>query len=104
MILKPGHNSHTHILSFIVCPFNKHKMQQSLKKIKMKEVVPASGYIITIIVNILNYEHWPTISIIGGIILTGFMIIYYSLKIYDQYLKFRDRKKTRITNLNNKKA
>lgn len=59
----------------------------------MKEIIPASGYIVTMIVNILNYPHWPAISILLGIILTVFMITYYGMKMYDQLLITRRRKK-----------
>ncbi len=68
-------------------------MKQSLKTKKfMKEVFPASGYTITMILNILNYQYWPTLSIIAGFVLTIFMIIFYSMKIYDQFLVTRRRK------------
>ena len=58
----------------------------------MKEALPASGYIITMILNILNYQHWPTLSIIAGFVLTVFMICFYFMRIYDQYLVTKRRK------------
>ncbi len=63
----------------------------------MKEALPASGYIVTMILNIINYPHWPTLSIIAGFVLTIFMIIFYSMKIYDQFLVTRRRKELKKT-------
>jgi len=63
------------------------------KRIDMKEAIPASGYALTMLVNIINYPHWPAISILLGIILTTFMISYYMMKIYDQFLITRRRRK-----------
>lgn len=73
-------------------------MNQSLKtKRIMKEIFPASGYIISMIINILNYQHWPTISIICGIFLTLIMMLFYIMRVYDQYIVTKRRKELKKT-------
>lgn len=58
----------------------------------MKEVIPASGTVLAIMINISNFIDWSTLSLIFGIILSLFMIVYYIMKMYDQYLVTKRRK------------
>ena len=59
----------------------------------MNDIVKSiSGYLLSMFITIMNYPHWPAISIIAGIVLTVIVGCYHAMKIYDQYLITKLRK------------